>query len=56
MWEAEPAGGAVGQCFDGAGFPPAMTVVAAPVTDRHLRPGQRLQMRVASRENLASES
>jgi hypothetical protein len=43
MREAKPAWSAIGKRFDGARFPPAVTVVAAPVTDRHLGPGHCLQ-------------
>jgi hypothetical protein len=49
MRKAEPARGAVGQRFDGAGFPLAVAVVAALVTDRDLGPGQRFEQVVQRR-------
>jgi hypothetical protein len=42
--EAEPAGGAHGERFDGAGLAAAVTGVAAAVPDRHLRPGQPFEL------------
>jgi hypothetical protein len=42
----QPAGGAHGDRFDGAGFAAAVPGVAAAVADRHLRPGQGLELGV----------